>query len=116
MLPHRRGDRVRVLVVAIVFALLAVTLWWPGWYDNYHVVIPGELYRSAQMSAQRLRDHIARDGLRTVINLRPETNELWHTQERQACETDGVAFIDFPLAGDRAPSLAACRTLGREFS
>lgn len=100
----RHGNRARALVVAIVFALLAVTLYWPGWYDNYHAVIPGELYRSAQMSVSRLREHIARDGLRTVINLRPETNELWHAQEQQACQTAGADYIDFPLAGDQAPS------------
>ena len=97
----RRGSRTRLLVLSIVFVLLAATLCWPGWYDNYHVVIPGELYRSAQMSAPRLQEHIAGDGIRTVINLRPETNELWHTQEQQACRMGGVAYIDFPLAGDR---------------
>ncbi|HXI83421.1 MAG TPA: tyrosine-protein phosphatase [Verrucomicrobiae bacterium] len=93
-----------MVVLAIVFPLLTATLCWPGWYDNYHVVIPGELYRSAQMSAPRLRGHIAEDGLRTVINLRPETNELWHTQEQQACKMAGIEFVDFPLAGDRSPS------------
>lgn len=90
--------------MAIVFALLAVTLYWPVWYDNYHAVIPGELYRSAQMSVSRLREHIARDGLRTVINLRPETNELWHAQEQQTCQIVGVDYIDFPLVGDQMPS------------
>jgi uncharacterized protein (TIGR01244 family) len=93
-----------VLVVTVVFALLAGTVCWPGCYGNYHVVIPGELYRSAQMSAARLGEHIARDGIRIVINLRPETNELWHTQEQQACRMGGVAYVDFPLTGDREPS------------
>ena len=98
------GNRIRTVVLAIVFTLLAATLCWPGWYDNYHVVIPGELYRSAQMSAPRLREHIAKDELRTVINLRPETNELWHMQEEQTCKMAGIEFVDFPLAGDRSPS------------
>jgi uncharacterized protein (TIGR01244 family) len=101
---NRRGSRIRLPAVAIVFVLLAATLWWARWYDNYHVVIPGELYRSAQMTALRLHEHIAEDGIRTVINLRPETNGLWHAQEQQACEAAAVAFVDVPLAGDRAPS------------
>jgi len=100
----RPGNLVRAAVMAIVFVLLAVPLWWLGWYDNYHVVIPGELYRSAQMSAPRLREHIGRDGLRAVINLRPETNALWHTREKEASQMAGVEYVDFPLAGDRAPS------------
>ena len=106
-----------MLVLSIVFVLLAATLCWPGWYDNYHVVIPGELYRSAQMSALRLREHIARDGLRTVINLRPETNELWHAQEERTCKITSVDFIDLPLAGDQAPSsrqMAALVTILRQ--
>ena len=64
MLPSCRSrfrNRARALVLAVVFVLLAITLCWPGWYDNYHVVIPGELYRSAQMSASRLREHMAQD-------------------------------------------------------
>jgi protein tyrosine/serine phosphatase len=93
-----------LLAVVIIFSLLAATLWWARWYDNYHVVIPGKLYRSAQMLAPRLQQHITADGIRTVVNLRPETNALWHAQEQQACEAAAVAFVDVPLAGDRPPS------------
>ena len=87
-----------------MLALLVATVCRLGWYDNYHMVIPGELYRSAQMSASRLGNHLAQDGIRTVINLRPETNALWHMQEQRACKTAGADFIDFPLVGDQAPS------------
>jgi uncharacterized protein (TIGR01244 family) len=92
------------LKLAVVFVPVAIMLCWPGWWDNYHVVLPGEIYRSAQMSPPRLREHIARDGIRTVVNLRPETNELWHAQERQACQSAGADYIDYPLVGDRAPT------------
>jgi uncharacterized protein (TIGR01244 family) len=92
------------LAGVVAVGVVASSVWWWGWDDNYHAVIRGELYRSAQMSAPRLREHLVRDGLRTVINLRPETNALWHAQEKQACQLAGVEFIDFPLVGDRAPS------------
>jgi uncharacterized protein (TIGR01244 family) len=91
-------------VVALVLFPFGFAVWWLGWYDNYHVVLPGDLYRGGQSSSATLAAHIARDGLHTVINLRPETNELWHVQEQQICERAGVKFIDFPLEGDRAPT------------
>src|SRR5687767_3841035 len=39
-------------------------------YTNVHAVIPGRVYRTAQLSADRLRAFIAEKGIRTVVNLR----------------------------------------------
>ena len=56
------------------FALAALLLavgWFGGLYQsgNYHAVLPGELYRSAQLSGEELSDRIARDGIRKTISL-----------------------------------------------
>ena len=100
--PH--PNRRRLFSALAALALLAAALWWLTGYDNYHVVIPGELYRSGQMSANRLLAHAAADRLATVINLRPETNQPWHTTEVAACAGQHITHIDFPLAGDKAPT------------
>ena len=100
--------------------LLAVLIWWPGWHDNYHVVLPRELYRSAQMTTERLSHHIKEDGIHTVINLRSQDDHGRWLSEQQACVKIGVTFVHFPLSGDRAPSssetaalVAAMRTAVR---
>lgn len=98
-------------LIAGVGLLVACALWWVTAYDNYHTVLQGELYRSGQMGVKRLLAHAARDPLATVINLRPETDQAWHTAERAACTSAGIAYIDFPLAGDRAPTPEAMSAL-----
>jgi len=101
---------ISALAVLTIFAASSA-LWWLTLYDNYHVVIPGELYRSGQMDADRLLAHAAADHLATVINLRPETNQPWHAKEVAACAGRNITPIDFPLAGDQAPSRATMTTL-----
>lgn len=95
----------------IVTSIAACALWWLTTYDNYHVVLPGKLYRSGQMSAERLLAHAARNHLATVINLRSETNQPWHAEETAACVSHAIAYINFPLAGNRAPSLETMTAL-----
>lgn len=62
-------------IIALSLALLAGGVWTRvAIYDNYHAVLPNELYRSGQVSASEMSGYIARDGLATVINLRHDTN------------------------------------------
>lgn len=106
MKPTTHVTRRRLLSALAAFAILttAAALWWLTGYDNYHVVIPGELYRSGQMNVNLLLAHAAHDHLATVINLRPATNQPWHAAEVAACASQHIAHIDFPLAGDKAPT------------
>lgn len=84
----------------------AITIAWIVLSRNYHTVIPGELYRSGQMSERQLLAHATTDHLATIINLRPETNQAWHATEVSACASQGITHIDFPLDGNKAPTLA----------
>jgi protein tyrosine/serine phosphatase len=70
--------------------------------NNFHVVVPGELYRSAQPDAGFLARVHAEAGIRTVINLRganPEAN--WYRQETAEAERLGVRVIDFKMKASR---------------
>ncbi len=91
----------------------ACLLWWCAVYDNYHPVVRGELYRSAQMSVENLVAHAKRDHLATVINLRPETNQTWHAAESEACAKRGITYVDFPMTGNRAPDHQSMDSLVR---
>lgn len=102
---------IRCSLVAAACILAAIMGWWFLAYDNYHSVLPGELYRSAQMDPKRLLDHAAHDHLATVINLRPETTQPWHAKEAMACSNHHIAYLDVPLIGDQTPSLEQINTL-----
>jgi undecaprenyl-diphosphatase len=59
--------------------------------ENFHTVIPGEVYRSAQPSPASLDRRIKKLGLRSIINLRTEENKApWLEAESKVAETHGV--------------------------
>ncbi len=81
-------------------------------YTNKHTVIPGRVYRSAQLSAAGLEREIADRGIRTVVNLRgtcPETP--WYTAEARATVAADVNLEDVSLSAKRLPAPAELRRL-----
>jgi protein tyrosine phosphatase (PTP) superfamily phosphohydrolase (DUF442 family) len=95
-------------VLAGVAVLVAVGP--PLAYFRYHyahakrfrVVTPGTLYRSGQMTADGLREIVARDGVRTVINLQheepdPLLPDRWMgrgvVRESELCRALGVKYV-----------------------
>lgn len=92
----------RILAAGLT-PVVCFAIWWLAAYDNYHAVIPGELYRSARMSAGTLSEHADSDRLASVLNLCPETNSVWHAREQSACSGRKIRHIDFPMAGNESP-------------
>jgi protein tyrosine phosphatase (PTP) superfamily phosphohydrolase (DUF442 family) len=92
-----------ILITALVLIAVAiVSAWyWMKIYDNYHVVIEGELYRSAQLGYAEFQKYISIDDLKTVVNLRDDTNSTWWFYETGICERMDVKHIDFPLGGNQ---------------
>jgi len=72
-------------------------------YDNSHDIDGGTLWRSYQPSPARLarwKEH----GIRTVINLRGESDKGRYRLEREACERLGLTLVDFRVYSREAPS------------
>lgn len=78
---------------------------------NFHVVIPGELYRSAQPSAGQLQQYIEKYGIRTVINLRGRSEERWYSDEVAASEELGLTHVDFAMSSSKLFSAGSTREL-----
>jgi protein tyrosine phosphatase (PTP) superfamily phosphohydrolase (DUF442 family) len=74
------------------------------WKTNWHVVLPGRVFRSAQLSREQtlavIRDH----GVRTLINLRGKCEfDSWYYDECRAAHDAGIAHEDISLAAGRLP-------------
>jgi protein tyrosine phosphatase (PTP) superfamily phosphohydrolase (DUF442 family) len=95
--------------------LASAAWWWIVAYDNYHTVIQGTLYRSAQVSDRELSDYIQRDRLATVINLREDTDATWRKKEKAVCRRNNVKHIDIPLSGGRSPTIEQMNALVEAF-
>lgn len=65
---------------------------------NFHEVIPGELYRSAQPSGSDIQTYANTYGIKAILNLRDEKRTDWYEQEAQAAARNGITLIDFPIS------------------
>jgi protein tyrosine/serine phosphatase len=69
---------------------------------NFHEVLPGQLYRSAQLSGERLGEEIDRYGIKTVINLRGKNvGKGWYDDEIRATAAHGATHVDFGISARR---------------
>ena len=84
------------------------------WWTNLYPVAPG-IWRSNQPSPERLARH-ARDGFKSVINLRGGSRQSFWLFEEEACRTHGLTLHSVGLSARRAPSRASLVELHRLFT
>lgn len=71
-------------------------------YPNRHKLAPG-VWRSAQPLPRHIAA-LARQGLRTVVNLRGHHAAASYRIEREACRRAGIEMIDFEVRSRAAPT------------
>ncbi len=80
---------------------------------NFHTVIPGELYRSAQPSGDDIAAYARQYGIRSILNLRNESRTEWYRDEVDAAKTAGITLIDFPISSDKELPISKSQELAR---
>jgi len=66
---------------------------------NFHPVIRGEVYRSAQPTPEALARYVKEQGIRSVINLRGNNAGAdWYDAEVASARAQGVALYDFGMS------------------
>jgi protein tyrosine/serine phosphatase len=70
---------------------------------NFHEVVPGQFYRSAQPSPAELAAYVKHYNIKTVINLRgaSKTGAAWYTDEIKESQALGVKHLDFAMSAGR---------------
>lgn len=67
--------------------------------ENFHEIVPGKFYRSAQPSAAALARYVKDYGIKTVINLRgANPDNGWYQSEITASKALGITHIDFRMS------------------
>jgi uncharacterized protein (TIGR01244 family) len=68
-------------------------------FGNFHEVVPGEFYRSAQLRPGDIAKYAKSHGIRTVLNLRGENIEQeWYRTEIREAKEAGVGHLDFRMS------------------
>jgi Tyrosine phosphatase family len=79
---------------------------------NFHVVVPGRIYRCAQPSAAELERLIVNRGIRSVINLRGTGDPVgWYLDEVRTAHKYSVCQEDIDFSAGRLPSTSELRRL-----
>jgi len=81
------------------------------WTTNFHTVVEGQVYRSAQPSPKQLLAWSRQYRLKTVINLRGTSSRPFYQSERQAAREAGLRMIDIRLSAASPPSALWIRRL-----
>lgn len=89
-----------VLLVPVVVLLGYLTFLHVS--GNFHSVVPGEVYRSAQVSKGDIAEYQARYGIRSILNLRGAVpGQAWYDEEVAASAALGLAHVDFGMDASR---------------
>ncbi|MCS6777641.1 MAG: tyrosine-protein phosphatase [Chloroherpetonaceae bacterium] len=108
----------RVLVVGLLpVVLLLLFLQYIGVFGgNVRTVVPGRVYRSAQLTGTHLETLLDTRGIRTVINLRGASPDaMWYRSEQASCRARGITHIDVALSAVRLPPPEELRKLLHAF-
>jgi protein tyrosine/serine phosphatase len=98
-----------IRLAILLISILSVGIGWANLYlgvlllgDNFHTVIPGELYRSAQPTAALIAKYQENYAIRTIVNLRGDnTGSDWYDIEIAEARKLGIAHVDFRMSARR---------------
>ena len=102
------------VIVALGILALGAEAWRVLVGANFHVVIPGAVYRCAQPTPEFLAWVVREHGIRTVINLRgigDGPSAPWYECEAAACQELGLAQENLTFSAYRLPNVREIRRL-----
>lgn len=98
-----------------VFAVLAACGGYAGILrltGNFHTVVAGTLYRSAQPNPHQIESYKARHGIKTIINLRGKhIRDNWYLQELAVSRRLNIKHLDFHMSTRRVLTQARAAEL-----
>jgi len=87
-----------VLVAGVTYLHIDLT-------GNFHVVSPGRVYRSGQLTEKQLVEYTKKYGIRSVLNLRGKNEQSdWWKKEIAAAGRLGLKHYDVGLSSKKEPT------------
>lgn len=109
----RRRFSVTILAVTLAVALLVGGgLAVQRQTNNFHAIVDGEAYRSAQPSPDQITSYKKTYGIATIINLRgKQEHAAWYDDEIRTADELGIQHVDFGMSARRELSPDEARAL-----
>lgn len=88
------------------------------WFNNQHLIGDASggdvMYRANQPSPKRI-EQLAKDGIKTILNLRGESDKGYYALEKEACEKHGITLVDFRMYSRDTPKIKSLHGLRELF-
>lgn len=101
MTSKYRSRKIFLCITALLLITFAIAF--PTLHNNIHTVIPGQVYRSAQLSPEKLDSFVRQHHIQAVINLEGHSQEPWFLQEQQTLADDHVQLYNIGLPAKGLP-------------
>lgn len=114
VIERRRMPLWKALLAGALFGTIAACLTEIGrmaFFRNIHTVIPGRVYRSAQLKPDELRKMVDRHGIRTVINMRGRPFDAWYPVQVRTTQSLGISQEDIVSSANALPAAGEVRRL-----
>ena len=92
---------IKYTALALVVSLMSFGVFraYQAMVGNFHPVVPGEVYRSAQLGEGDIAEYKEDYGIRSVLNLRGENKGTdWYDDETAEAKAQGVKHINFRMS------------------
>ena len=91
-------------LVAVGIILIIVFYYFYA-FDNFHVVVGEKIYRSAQLSENKLKKVLVKKKLKTIINLRGKNEgKKWYAKEKKIAEDNNIQYYSFRFVAHSLPN------------
>ncbi len=91
------------------------------WFNNQHLIRSESededgdvMYRANQPSPKRI-EQLAKDGIKTILNLRGESEKGYYALEKEACIKHGITLVDFRMYSRDTPKKKSLHELKKLF-
>lgn len=98
-------------VVILTIISIFLTLYYVSYNGNFHEVVKGKIYRSAQLNSNKLQKYINRYKFKTIINLRGTSKEKWHMREKETAKINNVELYDLRFSANELPKISQIHSL-----
>jgi protein tyrosine/serine phosphatase len=103
--------KIKIILILAALALIALAIAFPTLRNNIHTVIPQQVYRSAQLSPQKLDSVIKQYHIKAVINLEGSSQETWYINEVQTTKDADVTLYSIKLPAKGLPPVQQFKQL-----